>query len=281
MSRLFDALQMSIGGKSDVPFFQATSLEAELLQSADPENGMLGQVPSVKIANGGSKLVSMDPEQSLAAEKFRFLAVRLRYIQQKHPLKKVLVTSALSEEGKSFTSANLAITLARKERQKVLLIEGDLRRPVIAHQFGLHHLPGLSESLANGSNGLTNLVYLEEPKLWFMPAGASAENALELLQSPRLSAQMNQMNTWFDWVIIDSPPLLPLADSTVWSRYSDGVLLITREGRTQREALKRGLEVLSKTNLIGVVFNSCSDVDQNNYYQKYSPSLSVKVERQS
>ena len=129
MSRLFDALQMSIGGKSDVPFFQAASLEAQLLQSADPDNGVLGQVPTVNIARVAGKLVSMDDGQSLAAEKFRFLAVRLRYIQQKNALKKVLVTSTLSEEGKSFTSVNLAITLSRKQRQKVLLIEGDLRRP--------------------------------------------------------------------------------------------------------------------------------------------------------
>ena len=275
MSRLFDALQISIGAKSDVPFFQDASLEAELLQSADPDNGILSQVPTVNITRPGGKLVSLDAEPSLAAEKFRFLAVRLMYIQQKSALKKVLVTSTLAEEGKSFTSANLAITLSRKQRQKVLLIEGDLRRPGIAHEFGLQHLPGLSESLAAGSDVRTNLVYLQEPKLWFIPAGVARENPLELLQSPRLSEQMNQLNNWFDWVIIDSPPLLPLADSTVWSRHSDGVLLITREGRTQKEALTRGIEVLGKTNLIGVVFNSCSDVDQSNYYyQKYSSPLS-------
>jgi capsular exopolysaccharide synthesis family protein len=228
------------------------------------------QIPEIEeCLENESRVVSLRDEDSLAAEKFRFLAVRLRYIQQRRPLKKLLVTSTVSEEGKSFVSLNLAITLARKQRQKVLLIEGDLRRPGITPQLGLQHLPGLCESLAIENDGLSNIVHLQNPRIWLMPAGTPPENPLELMQSRRLPDFISQMEAWFDWIVIDSPPILPLADTTVWSRIVDGVLLVVREGKTEKATLKRSLENLGKSDVVGVVLNSCSDVDQTNYYQRY------------
>ena len=100
------------------------------------------QFQSVRVlVSPQSKLVCITEEESLAAEKFRFLGVRLRHLQQKHPLKRVLVTSSMAEEGKSTIAANLACTLAKRQPQKTLLLEGDLRRPSLAQQFGLGKNP--------------------------------------------------------------------------------------------------------------------------------------------
>ena len=107
-----------------------------------------------------SRLVSLGKEGSLGAEKFRFLAVRLRQLRQSRPLKKVLITSTIPQEGKSTVAANLACTLARRKPQKTLLLEGDLRRPNIAAQFGLGRLPGLCEWLS-GETPTINIYRLE------------------------------------------------------------------------------------------------------------------------
>jgi capsular exopolysaccharide synthesis family protein len=218
-----------------------------------------------------SRLVFLTEPDSLAAEKFRFLGVRLRQLQQSRSLKKVLVTSTIPEEGKSTVSANLAGVLARR-KQSVLLIEGDLRRPTLAQQFGLGRLAGLGEWLQSARQAVTNVYRLEGPDFWFMPAGNPPENPLELLQSGRLSYLMGQLSNLFDWIIVDSPPLLPLADTTVWSRVADGTLLVAREGKSEKKQLQRGLEALKKSDLLGVVLNGCAHPDHTSYYQRYSPT---------
>jgi capsular exopolysaccharide synthesis family protein len=218
-----------------------------------------------------SRLVFLNEPDSLAAEKFRFLGVRLRQLQQSRPLKKVLVTSTIPEEGKSTVSANLAGVLARR-KQSVLLIEGDLRRPTLAQQFGLGRMAGLGEWLQSGRQSVSNVYRLEGPDFWFMPAGNPPENPLELLQSGRLSYLMGQLANLFDWIIVDSPPLLPLADTTVWSRVTDGTLLVAREGKSEKKQLQRGLEALKKSDLLGVVLNGCAHPDHKSYYQRYSPT---------
>ena len=114
--------------------------------------------------------VAFDKE-GLAAEKFRFLGVRLRQLQQTRQLQKLLITSTLPEEGKSLVSANLAATLARRKQQKVLLLEGDLRRPVLSKQFGHPHIPGVTEWLYEGAGPINSIYYLDSLGFWFLPAG--------------------------------------------------------------------------------------------------------------
>ena len=274
MSRLFEALQVSASEKSGGAPAEELTLVNDMFQAKEGKPHSTDDWCTLRVApSPESRLVSLVDRRSLGAEKFRLLAVRLREMQQAKGLKRILITSTIAEEGKSVISANLAITLARRHQQRVLLIEGDLRRPTLLKQFGLCGLPGLSESLASNAGMRANLYFLEEPHLWFIPAGQQPENPLELMQSERLSELLSLLCSAFDWVVIDSPPLLPLADTTVWSRVSDGIILVAREGVTEMKALKRGLEAVSRTNLVGVVLNSCTDVDHGNYYHRYAPSL--------
>ena len=181
------------------------------------------------------RLVCYTDSESLAAEQFRFLGVRLQHLRRERPLKKVLITSTIPEEGKSMVSANLACTLARRTQQRTLLVEGDLRRPTLSQMFGLEMLPGLSECLQEERNLLTSVYHLEGPGLWFLPAGGAPKNPLELLQSGKLSEMMDHLTAWFDWIIIDSPPVMPLADTSVWMRLTDGILS-GHASRNYREA---------------------------------------------
>ena len=279
MSHIFEALQKSEAERS--PTGQASVMPAELLRAAERDalpstpqetEADLEHFPSVKITPlPNSKLLSLTDTESLAAEKFRFFGVRLRQLQQLRAFKKVLITSTIPEEGKSMICANLAVILARKKRQRVLLLEGDLRRPVLPVRFGLGKIEGLSEWLQGESQSVPNIYRLEGLNLWLLPAGRAPENPLEMMQSSRLSGLMDQLGNWFDWILIDSPPILPLADTSVWMRMADGVILVAREGLTEKRELKRGLEILEPSKLLGVVLNSSTETDHSNYYQRYAP----------
>jgi protein-tyrosine kinase len=223
-----------------------------------------------------SRLVSVGKEGSLGAEKFRFLAVRLRQLRHSRPLKKILITSSIPQEGKSTVSANLACTLARRKPQKTLLLEGDLRRPNIVSQFGLGKLPGLCEWLSGESQSI-NIYRLESLGVWILPAGSTPQNPLELMQSGRLSPLMEQLEAWFDWIVIDSPPVLPLADTSLWSRLADGILLVTRKGTTEKQQLQRGLEAIDKSKLLGALVNSSANAAHSDYYQRYTSSTADPV----
>lgn len=303
MSRIFDALQRSGTEQSGIEYPDMVSVATEVFEAPrDPNSAdvavdeQMAAVPSIPITDPiaeapaqetantlalfpsievsaalTSRLVVFTEPESLAAEKFRFLGVRLRQMRQNRSLKKVLVTSTIPEEGKSLVSVNLAGVLARR-KEKVLLIEGDLRRPTLAQRLGLGRLAGLAEWLQGGLETASNVYRLGGPGFWIMPAGDPPENTLDLMQSGRLSSLVAQLTTLFDWIIVDSPPLLPLADTTVWARLTDGTLLVTREGTTEKGPLQRGLEMIKKSDLLGVVLNGCSNPDHDNYYyQRYSP----------
>ena len=297
MSNIFDALQRAQGENAGADGL-GLALATELLRSAEQRMRdsalMVEPQPSVDAFDANppaaassadvescpvlpvsirneSHLVSVAAEGSLAAEKFRFLAVRLRHLRQSRPLKKVLITSTIPQEGKSTVSANLACTLARRRNQKTLLLEGDLRRPNIVHQFGVGKRAGLCEWLSGQTESI-NIYKLESLGLWILPAGAAPQNPLELMQSGKLSLLMDQLEAWFDWIVIDSPPILPLADTSLWSRLSDGILLVTRTGFTEKQQLQRGLEAIEKSKLLGALVNSSAKVAHSDYYQRYGSS---------
>jgi capsular exopolysaccharide synthesis family protein len=237
--------------------------------SADRHLDIFSQFQSLQVALAPqNRLACFTDDESHAAEAFRLLGVRLRHLRRDRPLRKVLVTSAIPQEGKSMVAANLACTLAQRSQQRILLLEGDLRRPTLSQTFGLGGNPGLCEYL-QAERALTKCIYhLESPGLWILPAGSAQSNALELLQSGRLSALMDQVAAWFEWIIIDSPPVLPLADTSVWARLADGILLVTRQGTAEKRLLQRGLEALEPKKLIGAVLNCSKSSAPSDYYYR-------------
>jgi capsular exopolysaccharide synthesis family protein len=295
MSHIFDALQRSEQQQSgsEAP---ALSIATELLEAVERKTATeretaierdsaaeigtreviptgFDQLPSLQvIVSPQSRLICQVDRESLAAEKFRFLGIRLRQMRQSRPLKKVLITSSIPQEGKSMVAANLACTLARRQQQKTLLLEGDLRRPALSEMFGVGKLPGLCDWLQGEPGPMRNIYRLEGPGFWFLPAGSSPKNPLELMQSGRLATLIEQLAAWFDWVVIDSPPVLPLGDTSVWMRLADGVLMVTRQGATKKQDLQRGLEAIEQSKLIGALLNGSREAASKDYYSRYVPS---------
>ena len=216
-----------------------------------------------------NRLVAHTESDSAAAEAFQLMGVRLRHIRKDRPLKKVLITSTVPEEGKSMVSANLACTLAAGNTNKVLLLEADVRRPSLSQQFDLSHYSGLCEWLTGASSLEQSIYRLDSLSFWILPAGNVRGNPLELIQSPRLSLAMEELQTRFDWIIIDTPPVLPLADTSVLAKMTDGVLLVTRRGVTQKAQMQRGIEALDKGKLLGAVINSSRKSHHDYYYYGY------------
>ena len=197
-----------------------------------------------------SRLVCLPDNENPAVEAFHLLGVRLRHLRRGRPLKKVLITSTIPQEGKSMVAANLACTLALRTQQKVLLLEGDVRRPTQSDVFGIGRQSGICEWLRGARTLLESIYRLEGPGVWILPA------------------MMEQLTAWFDWIIIDSPPVLPLADTSVWTNLADGILLVTRQGTTQKKQLQRGLEALGSQKLIGAILNSSKNAANSDYYYR-------------
>ncbi len=286
MSRIFDALKRSEAERWSGDPLQLPETVTELLQAAEGRRGVpreadesstpiglfvLGAAPVLRPApKRDARLVCLTDPGSLGAEKFRVLGLRLRTLRDQRKLKRVVVTGTAPEEGKSLIAANLALNQARSKVLKTLLIDGDLRRPTIAERFGVGELlPGLSECL-RGERQLSEVVYkLDGTDLCLLPAGKAPENPLDLMQSGRLSELLDQLGTFFDWIVIDTPPMFPLADTTLWMKLSDGVLLVIREEVSERKLLQRAVDTVDRATLLGVVVNSCSSREHQYYYSRY------------
>jgi len=223
------------------------------------------------------RLVAYTDRRGSAAEAFRLLGVRLRHMRRDRPLKRVLITSTVPQEGKSMVAANLACTLALTTKQKTLLIEGDLRCPSLSKMFDVGKKAGICDWL-RGERALTACIYqLKGPDFCILPAGEAQGNPLELLQSGKLSTLLDQLASWFEWIIVDSPPILPLADTSVWARLADGILLVARQGISKKKQLVKGFEAIERKKLIGALLNSSQSAGEADYYYRPSDSKSEAV----
>jgi capsular exopolysaccharide synthesis family protein len=260
-----------------------TSATAEALGNAIPEGDDLRRTVEIKqVAESDmarsvmvqppptSRLVAWNDPNSLGAEKFRALAVRLDDMRRQHELKSLQVTSSVINEGKSFVASNLAVTLAKYSGSKTLLIEGDLHRPTLASMFGLKDLEGLSDWWSGRNRDLARcLLRFTGSGLWFLPAGKACDRPSEILRSAQLAEAFTELRSQFDWIVVDSTPMLPVIDANLWSKLVDGTLLVVREGVAPLKALKKGLQSLDHPKLIGVVVNEASDFDQIDYDGQY------------
>ncbi len=216
-----------------------------------------------------SRLVALISEKALGAEKFRVLGARLSNIRLSSKLNILQVTSSVVGEGKTLTSVNLAMTLAKRFDQKVLLAEGDLRKPAVCKMLGLPMKPGIGEWWDHPEIPVTDYILrIGDTGMCLLPAGDVSHPA-SVLQSQRIADLFQELARQFDWVIIDTPPLLPMADSNLWSRISDGTLMVVRKGVVTRSALKKAVESLDNPKMVGVVLNDASDYDRVNYYDQY------------
>jgi capsular exopolysaccharide synthesis family protein len=207
------------------------------------------------------------------AEQFRTLRSRLGQIRETFPLKTILVTSAISGEGKTFVSSNLAQVIARQRERKVLLIDGDLRRSRLHLPLGAPSSPGLSEYLRGQASELAVIQHGQEENLCFIPGGGFVPEPSELLSNGKFKILLERLAPVFDWIIVDSPPCVPVSDSLVLADHCDGVLLVVRAASTPLALAQRARQELQGRNVIGVVLNSVAEpmAYGSYYYDGYAP----------
>jgi len=217
-----------------------------------------------------------DDENRLGTEEFRTLRSRLYQIREKMPLKRLLVTSALPKEGKSFVAANLAQVLVRQHGRRALVIDADLRNPGMHRHLGTAQTPGLSDYLLGECDEFSALQRGPMENLFFLPAGRIVGSAPELLANGRLKLLMQRIEPLFDWIILDSSPVIPVSDSTLVAQNCDGVVMVVRSNMTPSNLARRAREEFPDKLLLGVVLNGASSdkLAQSKYY--YGEAIAVK-----
>jgi capsular exopolysaccharide synthesis family protein len=206
-------------------------------------------------------------DEGPGAERFHTLRSRLSQIAAVRPLRRVLVTSSVPEEGKTFVAANLAKSIARQPDKRVLLIDADLRASRLHRMLGAPETPGLTDYLRGELDVRKIIQRGPEGNLCFIPGGNDVTNPGDLLLNERMKKLLEGVTPLFDWVILDSPPALPVHDASLIADLCDGVLFVVKAGATNFEIAEKASAEFRQKNLIGVVLNRVqSDSEYHGYY---------------
>jgi receptor protein-tyrosine kinase len=214
-----------------------------------------------------SLLVNPSKPREAPAEEFRSLRTRLNHLQTLQPLHTLVVTSASPAEGKSFTAANLAIAQSQLADKRVLLADFDFRRPSVDKAFQIDCSPGITDYLTGRASLSSIMRKVAGLNLYILTAGDAVPNPLELLNLKECKALIDDLRNQFDWVILDSPPLLFAADGNLLATMCDGTILVVRIGATTFDAVTRAMQSLCENNVLGVVVNGAR---RGELYSKYS-----------
>jgi capsular exopolysaccharide synthesis family protein len=223
----------------------------------------------------GTMLFLNGDEGARGTEEFRTLRSRLYHLREKMPLKKLLITSALPKEGKSFTSSNLAQVLVRQHGRRALLIDADLRAPRLHTMLGTTSDPGLSDYLLGKKDEFSIMQRGPLENLFFIPSGTGAADPAELVGNGRLKVLLQRVESLFDWIIIDSPPAIPVSDASVLAKACDGVLMVVRSNSTPFDLARKARQEFPDQALIGVVLNGTGE-DALPYTRYYYESYQKK-----
>jgi polysaccharide biosynthesis transport protein len=235
---------------------------------------VLGIVPVMESAEENIEEIIMKEPQNVIAESYKTLRTAIMLSSANRPPKNILITSMGPEEGKTVTSVNLSLTIARSG-YSVLLIDGDLRKPRVHTIFGLNNLSGLSTFLAGATNDIETVFKQPATNLTVIPSGPPPPNPSELLGSGRMNELMRILNDKFDVIIWDSPPLMTVTDSLILSKILDGTIIVTRAGKTTYEVVRRGIRTMKgrragdmESHVLGIVINAL-DIKKSDYYYNY------------
>ena len=206
------------------------------------------------------RLVTLTAPDTFAAERYQGLRIKLEQMRQHGKLNVIAITSPGAGDGKTLTSINLAGVLARESDARVLLIDADLRRSSVSDQLGITNgSPGFADLIAGSKKSLVDLVKRPEPcRFDVLPAGSSSLPIQKLFRSPQFAEVLKAAQEKYDYVLLDTPPLVPVFDTAVLARAVDGVVVVVAADKTTKRLLAAALEMLDPSKVLGIVFNADS-----------------------
>lgn len=224
---------------------------------------------------GNSQKTFLDVQKNgdaMAAEAYRTLRTRLLRLHAKNSATLINITGTAEGEGKTLTAMNLALCYTQIQGSRVLLVDADLRTRGLSAKFLMERFSGLGNVLEDQCSYESAIARMEKSNLYVMPAGTSSMPAPELLSRSAWAEFTGWAKRMFDVVIVDSPPALDFADFELIAEVCDGIVLVTRSGKTKRQALARILEQLDRKKLLGIVFNDSNELPAQGYYERYLKS---------
>jgi capsular exopolysaccharide synthesis family protein len=273
MGRMHDALK-----KAETDRERRFADGATAPQVAPAQRGFAGATAAAMTASSPHRGGELDPHlvavtdpRSPLAEQYRTLRTNLLATSPEQPLKMVVVTSAVPGEGKSVTSVNLACCLAEEEHRRVVVVDADMRKPTVHRLLGVDNQRGLSDYLSGGTMLELVLQRSSLPNLWVLPSGRVPGNPAELLGGKRMD-DLARLKRDYDFVVLDSPPVVSTTDAAVLSPRVDGTLLVVRMERTPREVARHAVELLrkSRANVVGTVLTGLGGDVKDYYYYPYA-----------
>jgi receptor protein-tyrosine kinase len=229
---------------------------------------LLGQVEEVPFrAATDSLLIDVSRPHEAPMEEFRTLRTRLNHMKTLQPIHTIVVTSASPAEGKSLSATNLALAQAHLAGNMTLLADFDFRRPIVHTLFGVDRSPGITDYLLGRIPLHKALRKISGTNLYIMPAGEAVINPLELLNLREVKQMLDRLPSLFNWIVLDSPPLLFAADGALLGTLCHGTLLVVRIGHTTIDSVTRAMQSLCNNNVLGIVVNGAR---RGELYSKYT-----------
>jgi protein-tyrosine kinase len=227
--------------------------------------------------DAGSIMLEEALDSTISHEEFRRLRSFLYEVRRKQPLRRLLISSALSGEGKTFVAANLAQTIARRPNESVLVVDGDLRLSRLHRPLGAAASPGLSEYLEGDADIFSVIQRGSMDNLFFVAGGSPKTNPADLISNGRLEIFLQRLAPAFDWIVLDSPPALLVTDASLLAALSDGILLVIRAGLTQVDMARKALQMFRNKPLLGTVLNGSRP--RNPYEEYYGRSHATAAKK--
>jgi len=215
-------------------------------------------------------LITIEDPKSPISEQYRTIRTNVQFSFVDAPMRSLMVTSTGAGEGKSTTTANLAVVFAQQGK-KVLLIDADLRKPTVHYTFRLNNYTGLTNVLTNSAPLLPSCQETRVENLYVLTSGPIPPNPAELLSSKAMEQCIQQLYNEFDLLIFDTPPVLAVTDAQILAHQCDGTVLVIESGGTEIEAAVKAKELLEAANakLLGVVLNKRKYRQGQYYYYQY------------
>ncbi len=227
-----------------------------------------------------TRLVLFTDPQSDGCEQYRTLRTQVFHAAEKQLTQVILATSAVAGEGKTSTVLNLAWAIAQSREKRVLVIDGDLRRPSVSPYLGLDFELGFGEVISEISEALPAIVRVADSTLYILSSSREEAQPAELLSKERVGETIEELRKYFDFILIDAPPVVAFADARLLANHADAVMVIVRAGMAGHNTVERAIEALPGSRVLGVVLNGVDQMSEVGYYGYYGYGYNGYVKKE-